>query len=158
MKPSALGTALARLGKRLGLNQSPYGGDRRFPASVPGFLFAPMLWACYFVALYSIEGTGCHSHFYQQQTAGLNSQKFALLGLMIAVALVTLAIGVWNLSIWLHLRRGPEVDPRSKVAQTQFLALTGAMVCGLFFVGTVWIGVSPAAFAACQGATAQPGL
>lgn len=125
-------------------------GKRRFPTNVTGFLFAPVLWACYFVGLYSLQGAGCREAYLGHDTAWLHTHRFGLVGVMIGCALAMLAIGIWDFAIWLRLRHDPPLDPRSKRSQEQFFALTGAMVNGLFFVGSVWIGVSPLAFDACR--------
>lgn len=109
-----------------------------YPANVPGFLTPPILWALYFVLIYSTHGAGCAAGM-RQGLADFGPLSLLLgASTLIAVALQA-AVGVLAYRAWRRIKHhNKDSDPDS---QASFLAYTAFLNAALFFVATIWIGL-----------------
>src|SRR5690606_5883533 len=76
---------------------------RRFPASMPGFLMAPVLWTLYFIAIYSLHGAGCAAGLDERPVLGTDALHAALIALTAATAIGIAAFGVISFIPWRRL-------------------------------------------------------
>lgn len=114
-----------------------------FPANAKGFLFPPVVWAIYFVLIYSAHGAGCAATF-----AETGALRLILTGLTVLTAVAILAVGVWSALAFRRIRR-TERERDDAIRQSRFLAESAALNAGLFFVATLWIGLPIAWTSAC---------
>lgn len=107
------------------------------------FLLPPLIWAGYFVVIYSFQGAACADDDQASRTV------LALLTLGAAGAIA--AIGAWGYVGWRRIRsREPtnEVEPPARAKFLAFATITHAM---LFFVATIWVGAAIVLLDPCAG-------
>ncbi|MFC6489001.1 hypothetical protein [Nitratireductor sp. GCM10026969] len=119
-----------------------------FPANAKGFLFPPVAWAAFFVAIYSAQGAGCAA--VEAGSLGLGVLRLLLAGLTVLTAAAILAVGIWSALAFRHIRR-EKVGADDGVRQSRFLAESAALSAGLFLVATLWIGLPIAWTNPCGG-------
>lgn len=116
--------------------------DKRpgYPATVPGFLTPPVLWALYFVAIYSIHGMVCAGGF-----EGVLINVATLASVIVLITLIVFlgqaVVGYWAYRVWRNIARRPEADERDPLVRASFLTYAALLNAGLFMVATVWVGV-----------------
>jgi len=119
-----------------------------FPADATGFLFPPVAWAVFFVAIYSLQGAGCAA--IEAGRFGEAALRWALTLLTVLPAAAILAVGVWSATVFRRLRR-EKASADSGGGASRFLAEGAALNAGLFFVATLWTGLPIAWTAPCSG-------
>lgn len=111
-----------------------------YPATAMGLLTPPILWALYFVLIYSLHGMVC--------VGGLENAligKGSLAMLLVVVTLLAMAlhagVGVWAWRLWLRINRHAPPEPSEMQQRARFFAAATAANAGLFLVATLWIGL-----------------
>lgn len=119
----------------------PSGAGYPFPANGKGFLFAPVLWFVWFVAIYALQGGGCAAGFDDVGVLGTSALRLTL-GLLTALTAAAIAVvGFWSFSAFERARErsGDGGDP--PLQQSMFLSYGALLHAALFFVATLWIGI-----------------
>lgn len=111
-----------------------------FPATATGMLAPAILWAIYFVLIYSLQGMACAGGL-QGDMAGIETFRLNLIAATV-VALAGQAIfGFWLYRSWRSLKRNNQIRPSEPRLRATFLAYVGWLNAILFFVATFWIGI-----------------
>lgn len=111
-----------------------------YPATAMGLLTPPILWALYFVLIYSLHGMVC--------VGGLENAligKGSLATLLVILTLLAMAlhagVGIWAWRLWLKTNRRASSELSEMQQRARFLAAATAANAGLFLVATLWIGL-----------------
>ena len=124
---------------------------RHFPASIPGFLMAPVLWTLYFIAIYSLHGAGCAAGLDERAVLGTDALHAALIALTAVTALGIAAFGAASFLAWRRLLELREGRGRPSSRHASFLSYGALLNAGLFLVATLWSGVPVVLLSACGG-------
>lgn len=124
---------------------------RHFPASLPGFLLAPVLWTLYFIAVYSLHGAGCAVGLDDRPVLGTDALHAALIALTAVTAIAIAGFGVTSFLAWRRLLEVREGTGHASSRHASFLSYGALLNAGLFFLATVWSGVPVVMLSACAG-------
>ncbi|WP_166254436.1 hypothetical protein [Marinobacter salicampi] len=111
-----------------------------YPATAMGLLTPPILWACYFVLIYSLHGMVCVGELENSLIRAESLPEFLMAVTLLAIALHA-SIGVWSWRLLGKLNRRVSAEPTELQQRARFLAAAAAANAGLFLVATVWIGL-----------------
>lgn len=109
-----------------------------YPATAMGLLTPPVLWACYFVLIYSLHGLVCVGKL---ESTLISQQSLPVVVTLLSLATMAVHAGVciWAWKLWRRLDRC--TDPSEMQQRARFLASVSAANAGLFLVATLWIGL-----------------
>ncbi|WP_274423694.1 hypothetical protein [Chelativorans sp. YIM 93263] len=119
-----------------------------FPADAKGFLLPPVVWAGFFVAIYSVQGAGCAA--IEAGYLGFGTLRLLLTALTVLTAAAILVVGIWSGLAFRRIRR-ENAEGDDGAVQSRFLAEGAMLSAGLFFVATLWIGLPIAWTNPCGG-------
>ena len=111
---------------------------RRFPANAQGFLFAPVVWFVWFVALYSVQGAGCAIGLHEVGFGGLSVLRAVLAALSVAAAAAIAGVGAKSFRSWRRVHDSANRAGGRPVDHAEFLAYGALLNAGLFFLAVAW--------------------
>lgn len=111
-----------------------------FPATVTGLLSTPIIWAIYFVLIYSLQGIACAGGL-EGSVAGIGTLTLNIVAATVIALAGQAILGFWMYRAWQSLQRNAELKSSEPLMRASFLALVGWLNAILFFVATVWIGI-----------------
>jgi hypothetical protein len=117
-----------------------------------GLLAAPIAWAALHMFDYLWIETACKAGLLSGTFAGLTGVAWVVLAATLIALIVSVVAGILSFRRWRALRDSQDthdVDPVE--ARSSFLALSGALVSGLFALLIVMTGVPVLLMAPCLG-------
>jgi hypothetical protein len=111
-----------------------------------GLILPVVIWALYFVAVYSVQGAGCAAALAAPGPEGFGPLRAILLALTLVAALAIAGSVLWSWRTWRRVR-GQE-ERGTAFQRATFLPLLSA---GLFLVGTLGVGLPILLFDPCRG-------
>lgn len=126
--------------------------ERRFPADPKGFLFAPVLWFVWFVAIYSIQGAGCAVGLDDVNVLGISALRAVLAALTVVAAAALAAFGRKAFAAWRRLRDISNDAGGRPVDHAEFLAYGAVLNAALFLLAVIWAGLPIALSGLCHPA------
>lgn len=115
---------------------------RRFPGNAKGFLFAPIVWFVWFVALYAVQGAGCELGLHEATFVGTSLLRVVLGALTVLAAAAIGAVGRWAFSEWRKVRDIGDDAGGRPIDQSHFLVYGALLHAGLFMVAVIWTGTA----------------
>lgn len=111
-----------------------------FPATMTGLLTPPVLWAVYFVLIYSLHGVACAGGF-PSEFAGVDTLVLIVAVAMVITAVAQGVLGLWLYRSWKRIGRQQDIRGSDELLRARFLSYVGWLNAILFFVATLWIGI-----------------
>lgn len=121
-----------------------------FPATLGGFIAPPLLWAFYFVFIYSVHGVICAGGV-NGDFAGVRLLPLVVLLATLVALTVHIVIGVMAWRTWRRIKE--QINPTEDsepTGQAHFLAYAAALNAALFALATLWIGAPTLILQPCQ--------